>query len=157
MLKAFTMSCVQRLILSFALFAGGNVTAQSVQVQEPWVRATVKGQQATGAFMKLSTDSPMRLIQVQSPVAGLVEIHEMKMDKDVMKMAAIAGLDLPAGRAVELKPGGFHVMLMQLKQEIKEGETVPLTLVFESKDGKRQTLDVKATTRALGQPMTHKH
>ena len=82
----------------------------------------------------------MRLIHAQSPVAGLVEIHEMKMEKDVMKMAAIAGLDLPAGKAVDLKPGGYHVMLMQLKQEIKEGETVPITLVFENKEGKKSRL-----------------
>lgn len=72
-------------------------------------------------------------------------------------MSAIAGLDLPAGRAVELKPGGYHVMLMQLKQEIKEGDMVPITLVFENKDGKRQTVEVKAPTRPLGQSMQHKH
>jgi copper(I)-binding protein len=131
--------------------------AQPVQVQEPWVRATVKGQQATGAFMKLTASSPMRLIQAQSPVAGVVEIHEMKMDKDVMRMSAIAGLDLLPGRAVDLKPGGYHVMLMQLKQEIKEGDSVPITLIFENKDGKKETLAINAPTRALGQAMKHKH
>ncbi|NBU00404.1 MAG: copper chaperone PCu(A)C, partial [Betaproteobacteria bacterium] len=99
------------------MLIGASALAQPVQVQEPWVRATVKGQQATGAFMKLTASSPLRLVQAQSPIAGLVEIHEMKMDKDVMRMSAIAGLDLTPGRPVDLKPGGYHVMLMQLKQE----------------------------------------
>jgi copper(I)-binding protein len=151
------LRCIQTTIIGVALLTSVKAFAQSVQVQEPWVRATVKGQQATGAFMKLTASSPMRLIQAQSAVAGLVEIHEMKMEKDVMKMSAVAGLDLPAGRAVDLKPGGYHVMLMQLKQEIKEGETVPITLVFENKEGKRESLELRAPTRALGQAAKHKH
>jgi len=147
----------RNIIISFGILFGASALAQPVQVQEPWVRATVKGQQATGAFMKLTASSPMRLIQAQSPVAGVVEIHEMKMDKDVMRMSAIAGLDLLPGRAVDLKPGGYHVMLMQLKQEIKEGDSVPITLIFENKDGKKETLAINAPTRALGQGMKHKH
>lgn len=79
--------------------------AQGVSVTDSWVRATVAGQQATGAFMKLTASQALRLVQAGSPVAGLVEIHEMRMDKDVMRMSAIPGLDLPAGRSVELKPG----------------------------------------------------
>jgi copper(I)-binding protein len=81
----------------------------------------------------------------------------MKMDKDVMRMSAIAGLDLTPGRPVDLKPGGYHVMLMQLKQEIKEGDSVPITLIFEHKDGKKESLAINAPTRALGQAMKHKH
>jgi len=157
MLYRLQQKLIRSALLSAALFTSLNALAQTVQIQEPWVRATVKGQQATGAFMKLTSQSPMRLIQAQSPVAGLVEIHEMKMEKDVMKMAAIAGLDLPAGKAVDLKPGGYHVMLMQLKQEIKEGETVPITLVFENKEGKKESVEIKAQTRALGQSMKLKH
>jgi copper(I)-binding protein len=80
----------------------------------------------------------------------VVEIHEMAMDNNVMRMRAIPGLDLPAGKAVELKPGGFHVMLMGLTQQVKEGETVPVTLVVEGKDGKRETVQVNAPVRALG-------
>ncbi|MFN5131756.1 MAG: copper chaperone PCu(A)C [Burkholderiales bacterium] len=147
----------RNIILSFGMLIGASAVAQPVQVQEPWVRATVKGQQATGAFMKLTASSPLRLVQAQSPIAGLVEIHEMKMDKDVMRMSAIAGLDLTPGRPVDLKPGGYHVMLMQLKQEIKEGDSVPITLIFEHKDGKKESLAINAPTRALGQAMKHKH
>ncbi|MGL4505135.1 MAG: copper chaperone PCu(A)C, partial [Aeromonas sobria] len=83
----------------------------------------------------------------RSPAAGVVEIHEMRMDNNVMRMRAVPSLALPAGRTVELKPGGYHMMLMDLKQQMKEGEVVPVTLVVES-GGKRETIEVKATVRA---------
>ena len=124
--------------------------AQTVKIDEPWVRGTVAQQKATGAFMRLTAPEPMRLVAGESPVAGVVEIHEMAMDGDVMRMRAIAGLALPAGRPVELKPGGYHVMLMDLKGQVKEGDQVPLTLVVQTRDGQRQTLELKAPARALG-------
>ena len=99
--------------------------------------------------MQLTTTQDARLVEARSPVAGVVEIHEMAMDKDVMRMRAIPGLDLPAGKTVELKPGGYHVMLMDLKQQMKEGETVPLTLVVEGKDKKRSSVEVKAPVKPL--------
>lgn len=128
-----------------------------VSVAEPWVRATVPAQKATGAFMQLKSDADARLVSVASPVAGVVEIHEMVMDKDVMKMSPVSGLDLPAGQAVELKPGGYHVMLMDLKAQVKEGDQVPLTLVIENKDGSRQTLELTAPARPLNAPMKMEH
>ncbi len=128
-----------------------------VSVAEPWVRATVPAQKATGAFMQLKSDADARLLSVASPVAGVVEIHEMVMDKDVMKMSPVPGLDLPAGQAVELKPGGYHVMLMDLKAQVKEGDQVPLTLVIQNKDGSRQTLEVTAPARPLNAPMKMEH
>lgn len=136
--------------------------AQTVKVEEPWVRGTVAQQKATGAFMRLTADKNARLVSVSSPVAGVVEIHEMAMEKDVMKMRQIPGLDLPAGRTAELKPGGYHVMLMDLKQPLKAGEMVPMTLVFEDEAKKRFTLDVQAPTKALGgaaasKPLGHDH
>ena len=93
----------------------------------------------------------------RSPVAGVVEIHEMTMVDNVMKMRAVPGLDLPAGKAVELKPGGYHVMLMDLKAPLKAGDSVALTLVIEGKDGKKETVAVKAPVKALGAPTEHKH
>jgi copper(I)-binding protein len=120
-----------------------------VTVKDPWVRATVPQQTATGAFMQLSSPADARLVSASSPVAGLVELHEMKMENDVMKMRAVPGIDIPAGKGAELKPGGYHVMLMNLKSQMKEGEMVPLTLVIEGKDRKRQTLEVKAQVKAL--------
>jgi hypothetical protein len=121
-------------------------------VTDPWVRGTVPQQKATGAFMQITSTQGGRLLSAASPVAGVVEVHEMKMDGSVMKMGAIPSLDLPAGKNVELKPGGYHVMLMDLKKELKAGDTVPLTLVVEGKDGKKESLEIKAPVRALGAP-----
>ena len=133
--------------IAFGL-AAGTVHAQ-VTVTAPWVRATVPQQQASGAFMTLVSPKGARLVEARSPVAGVVEIHEMTMDGNVMRMRAITGLDLPAGRTVELKPGGFHVMLMALKQTLNAGDTVPITLVFENADRTRETVEVKAPVRPL--------
>ena len=121
--------------------------AAQVTVSEPWVRGTVPGQMATGAFMKLQSAKEARLVEAASPVAGVVEIHEMALENNVMRMRAVPALPLPAGRAVELKPGGYHVMLMDLKRQMKEGEVVPVTLVVES-GGRRETIEVKAQVRA---------
>ncbi len=122
-----------------------------VTVKDPWVRATVPEQKTTGAFMQLTSANGTRLVEVRSGAAKVVEIHEMKMDGNVMKMGAVAGVDLPAGKPVELKPGGYHVMLVDLKAQVKAGDSVPLTLVFEGKDKKRETIEVKATARALNE------
>lgn len=120
-------------------------------VKDPWVRGTVASQKASGAFMHITSAAGGKLVAASSPVAGVVEVHEMAMEGNVMKMRALAGgLDLPAGKAVELKPGGYHVMLLDLKKDLKPGETVPVTLVVEGKDGKRETLEVKAPVKALG-------
>jgi copper(I)-binding protein len=120
-----------------------------VSVSQAWVRGTVQGQKATGAFMQLKSADGAALVAAQSPVAAVVEIHEMKMENNVMKMRAIPKLDLPAGQAVDLKPGGYHVMLMDLKQPLKKGDTVPITLKFQGKDGKPQEVEVKAEVRDL--------
>jgi periplasmic copper chaperone A len=138
--------------------SASTLWAQTVKVEEPWVRGTVASQKATGAFMRLTPEKNARLVAASSPVAGVVEIHEMAMEKDVMKMRQIPGLDLAAGRTTELKPGGYHVMLMDLKQPVKGGETVPITLVFEDDAKKRFTQDIKASVTALGggnAPMPH--
>jgi copper(I)-binding protein len=121
--------------------------AAQVTVTDPWIRGTVPQQMATGAFMQLKSAKDAKLVEARSPVAGVVEIHEMKLENNVMRMRAVPALDLPAGRTVELKPGGYHVMLMDLKQTMKEGEVVPVTLVVESA-GKREAIEVKATVRA---------
>jgi hypothetical protein len=132
-----------------ALFFQFTSAHAQVQVSEPWIRATVATQKSSGAYMQLNAAEDSRLVSVSSPVAGISEIHEMAMSNDVMKMAAIKGLDLPAGKAVELKPGGYHVMLLNLKRQLKEGETVPLTLVVEGPDKKRQSIQVKAVVRPI--------
>ena len=138
-------------ILVATLLASTSTFAQvNIKVEDPWVRGTVMGQQATGAFMRITAEKNARLVAAKSPVAGLVEIHEMAMENNVMKMRQIPGLDLAAGRAMELKPGGYHVMLMELKQTMKGGEQVPITLVFEDDAKKRFEVPVKAPVTALG-------
>jgi len=120
-----------------------------VAVTDAWVRGTVAGQKATGAFMQLKSPADSSLVAVSSPAAKIVEVHEMKVEGGMMKMSAVDKLALPAGKAVELKPGGYHVMLMDLVKPLKEGDTVPLQLTFEDKAGKKSTVDVKAAVKSL--------
>lgn len=148
MKKFFALSLLAAASLSSAW--AQHTHGADVQVKDAWVRATVAQQKATGAFMQLTAKEGSRLVAGESPVAGVVEIHEMAMEKDVMKMRALPnGLELPAGQSVELKPGGYHMMLMDLKGQVKDGDVVPLTLVFEGKDGKRESIEVKAPARPL--------
>jgi hypothetical protein len=139
-------------LVAAVLALGAATAAAQVTVADAWVRGTVTGQKATGAFMQLKSATDTALVAAASPVAGVVEIHEMKMDAGVMKMSALTSLAVPAGKTTDLKPGGYHVMLMELKQQLKEGETVPVTLTFEDQSGKRQTVEVKAPVRALTTP-----
>jgi periplasmic copper chaperone A len=136
------------------VLSAGLAQAQTT-VSDAWVRGTVAQQKATGMFAQITSVQGAKLVAASSPVAGVVEIHEMSMDGNVMKMRAVPALPLPAGKAVELKPGGFHVMLMDLKQPLKAGDTVPVVLVVEASDGKRSNVDVKATVRALGANAGH--
>ena len=148
-------------VLAASLFLSSHVVAQTVAITNSWVRATVQGQKATGAFMTVTSKENAKLVTVSSPVAGIVEIHEMKMDKDVMKMAALPnGLDLPAGKAVDLKPGGFHIMLMDLKLPLNKDVAVPLTLTFQDSSGKKsqQVVQVPVSVQPpSGQVMNHQH
>lgn len=126
------------------------------KVEGAWVRSSVPGQQGTGAFMKLTSPQAMQLVGVATPVAGIAEVHEMKMDGDVMRMRAVPKLDLPAGRTVELKPGGYHVMLLDLKQPLAPGSTVPLTLVLRDAKGVESKLELKVPV-AAAPAGGHKH
>ncbi|WP_310329186.1 copper chaperone PCu(A)C [Roseateles asaccharophilus] len=137
---------MRHLLIATALSAGFAAHAQ-VKVDDPWVRATVAPQKATGAFMQLMSAKAAKVVAASSPVADMVEIHEMKMDDGVMKMRAVDALALPAGQAVALKPGSYHVMLMGLKGQIKAGDTVPLTLTVEGEDKQRSTVEIKAQAR----------
>jgi len=156
MKKLFTAS-----LLTLCATLTATAWAQTtVKVEGAWVRGTVDSQKATGAFMKLTAKDGTKLVGGSSPAAGVVEVHEMKMEGDIMKMRQVPGLDLAAGRTTELKPGGYHVMLMDLKQPLKSGESVPITLVFEDSAKQRFTQDVKAPVTALGggngpAPMQH--
>lgn len=138
------------LALLVTLFAAPS--SAQVSVTDPWVRGTVPGQQSTGAFMQLTSTTDTTLVGVASSAAKVVELHEMAHAHGVMRMRAIERLYLPAGKRTELKPGGYHVMLVDLVQPLKDGDTVPLTLTFADKQGKRTSIDVKAPVRALTAP-----
>jgi len=123
-----------------------------VTVTQPWVRGTVPPQRTTGAFMTLQSSSDAKLVAVSSPAAKQVEIHEMAMVDNVMRMRPVAEIALPAGKAVELRPGGYHIMLMGIAHQLKEGELIPLTLTVRDRDGKTRTVAVQAPVRALTSP-----
>lgn len=128
-----------------------------VTVKDAWIRGIAPGQRATGAFMLLTSPTDATLVAVASPVAKVNEIHTMSMDNGVMRMRAIPSLSLPAGKTVELKPGGYHLMLMELTGPLHDGASVPLTLTFSDAAGKRTTQTVHATVRPLagGPPAKH--
>jgi periplasmic copper chaperone A len=133
--------------------------AQPATVTRAWVRASVPGQQGTGAFMQIAAPSGAQLVGASSPVAGIAEVHEMKLEGDVMRMRAIPVLDLPAGRTVELKPGGYHLMLQDLKKPLAAGTVVPLTLVFKDAKGveSRVTVEAPVAAAAPAGHMEHMH
>jgi len=135
-------------LLLFGVGSGAALAAD-VEVRNAWVRGTVTGQQATGAFMEISSKAGATLIGASSPAAAVTEIHEMKMDGQVMRMRAIPRLELPAGKTVQLGPSGYHVMLIRLKQPLLKGESVPLTLQIEGKDRRIEAIEVKAEVRDL--------
>jgi len=136
----------------FALLAAGLFSTSAlaqVTVTDPWVRATVPQQKSSGAFMRVQSAAKARLAGVSSPVAGRAELHEMAMENNTMRMRQVEGIDLPAGQAVNLASGGYHVMFFDLKRQLKEGETVPLTLVVQDAAGKRSNVTVQAQVRPL--------
>ena len=151
-------------ITAALLCLSGNLYAKNVDVKDAWVRTSVQGQKATGAFMKITAKEGGTLVGVATPVAGVAEVHEMKMDGDVMRMRALPnGLALPAGKTVALTPGGYHVMLMDLKATLPKDSTIPLTLTFKNAKGEQSQVELKvpvATTApgaAAGAPAAHKH
>lgn len=153
------MKCIKNLAVALAACTVLAAQAQTIEVQDAWARTTVPGQKASGAFMKLTAKESTRLVAASSPVAGVTEVHEMKMDGDIMRMRAIAGLDLPAGQTVELKPGGYHVMLLDLKTALRKDSSIPLTLVFQDAKGVQSKVEVSlpVLSMAPGAAAGHGH
>ncbi|MBM1198286.1 copper chaperone PCu(A)C [Pseudomonas fragi] len=150
------MKPVKYLLLSL-LGMSLHVSAQTV-VDDAWVRATVAGQPSTGAFMHITSSTDSKLVEVRSPVARTVQIHESKMQNDVMSMQPVAAVALPAGKSVAIEPEGYHVMLIDLVNQVKAGDQVPLTLIVEDSKGVKELIEVKAEARALNSmPMHHDH
>ena len=139
-----------------ALILSTTAWADSVKVDNAWVRATAPGQKVAGGFLDLTADTDMKLVGGSSPASNTLELHMMKMDGGVMEMRQIKEIDLPKGKTVNLKPGGLHIMFIDLKQQIKEGDKVPVTLTVKNAAGKEQQLQVEAQAMRAG-GMAHHH
>lgn len=138
-----------------ALFAITMMTAVPARAQlivtEPWVRASVAGQTATGAFMKLEARTPLTLVDVRAALAR-AELHTMENENNIMRMRRISRLPLDVGQVTNLAPGGSHIMLMELSAPLRAGDMVDLTLVVEHADARREEYPVRAVVRALNAP-----
>lgn len=142
-------------IIAATLLCAAAASSAAVKIEGAWARPSLQGQRTSGVYMKLTSDADVTLVGVSSPAAGAAEVHEMKMDGDVMRMRPLAGLRLPAGRIVELKPGGLHVMLTDLKAPLMKDSSVPLTLVFRDANGRETKQDIVAPVRASASAHTH--
>lgn len=156
MFERFDRKARTVILLAAAAFVS-SASAQNVSVKQPWVRGTVPQQKVTGAFMQLTSDADAALIGANSPVAGKVEIHATIMEGGVAKMRPMARLDLPAGKPVNLMPGEYHIMLVDLKQPLQAGQTVPITLQVENKDKQVTSVEVQAEVRGAAGAAAHQH
>ncbi|MBV6821996.1 copper chaperone PCu(A)C [Pseudomonas sp. PD9R] len=148
-MTSFCTKRIKQLALGLSLIGMAWQVSAQTQVNDAWVRATVAGQPSSGAFMTLQADTDSKLLSVQSPVAKTVQIHQMTMKDDVMRMGEVESVPLPAGKPVSFDPNGYHIMLMDLSGQIKEGSKVPLILVVENAKGEKETIKVEAEARAL--------
>lgn len=143
------MNLLKSLLVTFSLFTLASHAWAQATVDDAWVRATVPGQTSTGAFMNVTADADSKLLGVQSPVAKLVQIHQSSMKDDVMTMKEVDSVALPAGKPVAMDTNGYHVMLLDLVGQVKEGDHVPLTLIVEDAQGVKTSIKVDATARSL--------
>ncbi|WP_054890834.1 MULTISPECIES: copper chaperone PCu(A)C [unclassified Pseudomonas] len=152
-----SMQPIKRGLAALALLGLALPALADTTVSDAWVRASVPHQQSTGAFMTLTASTDSKLVNVASPVAKTVQVHEMTMNGDVMGMREVKSVELPAGKPVTLDPNGLHVMLMGLNEQVKEGQQVPLTLTIEDAKGQKQTIEVQAPVKPLTAEMDAGH
>jgi len=146
-----------RAIFCVVLLSAAAAAQAQVEARAVWARATVPGQTTAGAYMQLTSSERASLVGAESPVAGSVEIHETRMEGKVMRMRALSKLELLPGKTVELKPGGYHIMLVELRRPLKKGEIVPIRLKLETKDKSVRTLEVRAEVREPTAAGQHGH
>lgn len=145
------------LALGLAAAASLAQPAAPVTAENAWARASVQGQKATGAFMSLTASEPLSLVGASSPVAGIAEVHEMKMEGDIMRMRPAAAIDLAPGKPLQLRAGGYHLMLMELKAPLKPGTSVPVSLLFKTAKGEPRKLDLSVPVAVTAPAASHKH
>jgi len=137
-----------RNLIALSLFMNTMLPAYAgVTVTDAWIKVTAPGQTAAEAYMYIKSDTPARLVGVSSPAAKIAQIHEMRMNGNVMQMRTIHSLDLPAGKTLQFKPDGYHIMLAEISPPLKPGVAIPLTLIVEGSDMQRRSIDVKAEAR----------
>lgn len=142
-------------MIAAALLGAAAASSAAVTIEDAWMRPSVQGQRSSGGYMKLTSDVDATLVGVSSPVAGAAEVHEMKMDGEVMRMRPLQRLSLPAGKTVELRPGGVHVMLLDLKAVLVKDTSVPLTLVLRDASGRETRQELMVPVRASAPAHTH--
>jgi len=121
---------MKKFILAMLLSACASTALAQIEVRDAWIRATVPSAKTSGLYLQITSKQDAQLVAVRTSAAGVAEIHQMKMEGQMMRMHAVDAIALPAGQTVNLAAGGYHIMLMDLKRQLKEGETVPVTLVF---------------------------
>ena len=136
------------MLLALGWFGVGSSAWAGVEVSGAWARATMPGQKVAGVYMQLRSDTPAKLVGVKSASAKSAELHRMSHEGGVMKMRRVDALDLPAGKTVALEPGGYHVMLLDIKRPLAAGEHVNVILVIDE-GGKRIEVPVQAQVRSL--------
>jgi copper(I)-binding protein len=147
-MRKFITPSLVCLALSLAQAAVAQAPAPVTAVGA-WARASVQGQRSSGAFMTLTASEPVTLVGVATPVAGIADVHEMKMEGDVMRMRAMPALELPANKPVQLAPGGYHLMLQELKAPLKPGTTIPVTLTFRTAAGEQRQLALQVPVSVM--------
>jgi len=156
-MNAFRTLVAVALALSWSSAAGAHdYKLGTLEIAHPWARATPPSAPSGGGYLTITNKGPTedRLVSVKSPAAGAVQVHEMKMEGNVMRMREVeGGLAIPPGATVALAPGGFHLMMMGLKVPLKEGEKVPVTLVFQ----KAGSIDIELAVTAMGAAPPHGH
>ena len=154
--NSFDVVLFGALIMMLAV-SGTAFAAETVSVRNAWVRATAPGQKTAAAYLDLTSGADAALIAAESPAAGKAELHSMNMDGGVMRMRPVQKIGLPAKKTVKLAPGGLHIMLLDIKQPLKEGDKVPLLLKFQGAGKAPSTVKVEAEVRAVGAGSMHNH
>lgn len=144
-------------IVLFVLFVG-FASAGEVTVRDAWTRATVPGQKVAGVYFDIESNADARLVGVDTALTAAAEIHQMSMEDGIMRMRAVPGVQLPAGKTVRFEPGGYHVMLFDLPRQLRAGERILVELLVQDASGQRSRLVAEVEVRNLdGSKVRHHH
>jgi periplasmic copper chaperone A len=142
-----TLDALLLVVLTATAYAGEVTRLGPLEIDTPWARATIGTTRPGAAYatFRNTGDRPEKLVDISTPAAAHPEVHEMTQEGGVMKMRSAGPLEIPPGEEVHLEPGGMHIMLMQLRQPLEEGASIPITFIFEEAG----EITVSAPSRAL--------